>query len=488
MEKDRVVVLPFFSERRPEIESFPQIRDKAKDFSEEVVSLKEGESRLALSDKGKFLFVNIGKKEKWSRRKFLLFLRKTTRDLKGQGAKKALFILEGILPKDGSIHNLSSQLAEGFLLAGYEFDRYKSSEKGRFQLVSIDVSWTGAGNYQKNLERGEIVGKAVNLARDLANAPGGEMTPKKLAEVAIKEVSRARKLDIEVFDEKKLRKLKMGGILGVSRGSSQEPRLIVLRYLPKKKAKKIDLIFVGKGITFDSGGLDIKPSEYMQEMHMDMSGAAAVLGAVLAIAKLGCPLNIVGLIPAAENMPSGQSYRPGDVLKAYSGKTIEVVNTDAEGRIILADAISFGVKKFKPAMIADVATLTGAAISALGQRAIALFTNTPAMEDFFRELGETSGDYVWPLPLWEEYEEEIKGTFGDLANVGKTKYGGAITAALFLKEFVENRPWLHLDIAPTMTSIEGQGLAKGATGTGTRYLIKLAENFPEIKKRISQFR
>ena len=139
-------------------------------------------------------------------------------------------------------------------------------------------------------------------------------------------------------------------------------------------------------------------------------------------------------------------------------------------------------------MIADVATLTGAAISALGQRAIALFTNTPAMEDFFRELGETSGDYVWPLPLWEEYEEEIKGTFGDLANVGKTKYGGAITAALFLKEFVDNRPWLHLDIAPTMTSIEGQGLAKGATGTGTRYLIKLAESFPEIKKRISQFR
>jgi len=488
LEKDRVIVLPFFSKKKPDLKPFGQIKERVKDFLEEIALLKEGESRLALSGKGRFLFVNIGEKEKWSQRRFLLFLRKTTRELKGQGVKKALFILEGIFPKDSDVHNLSSQLAEGFLLAEYEFDRYKSSDKGRSQqLISIDVSWAGAKNYQKDLEKGKIIGKAVNMVRDLSNAPGGEMTPEKLAEVARKEVSRARKLDIEVFDEKKLRKLKMGGILGVSKGSNQKPRLIVLKYLAKRRAKEIDLVFVGKGITFDSGGLDIKPSEYMQEMHMDMSGAAAVLGAVLAIAKLTYPLNIVGLIPAAENMPSGQSYRPGDILKTYSGKTIEVLNTDAEGRIILSDALSFGVRRFKPTMIADVATLTGAAISALGQRAIALFTNLPTMENFFRQLGESSGDYVWPLPLWEEYEEEIKGTFGDIANVGKTKYGGAITAALFLKEFIDNYPWVHLDIAPTMTSIEGQGLAKGATGTGTRYLIKLAEKFPEVKKRIGQF-
>jgi len=488
LEKDRVIVLPFFSKKKSEVKSFTQIKDRVKDFLEEIALLKEGESRLVFSGKGRFLFVNIGEKEKWSQRKFLLFLRKTTRELKGQGVKKALFILEGIFPKDSEVHSLSSQLAEGFLLADYEFDRYKSSDKERPQLVSIEASWVGAKNYQKDLEKGKIIGKAVNMARDLANAPGGEMTPEKLAEVATREVSRVRKLDIEIFDEKKLRKLKMGGILGVSKGSSQKPRLIVLKYLAKKGAKKIDLVFVGKGITFDSGGLDIKPSEYMQEMHMDMSGAAAVLGAVLAIARLGYPLNVVGLIPAAENMPSGQSYRPGDILKTYSGKTIEVLNTDAEGRIILSDALSFGVRRFNPTMIADVATLTGAAISALGQRAIALFTNVPTMENFFRQLGEASGDYVWPLPLWEEYEEEIKGTFGDIANVGKTRYGGAITAALFLKEFIDNHPWLHLDIAPTMTSIEGQGLAKGATGTGTRYLIKLAEKFPEIKKMIGQFR
>ena len=214
LEKDRVIVLPFFSKKKPDLKSFAQIKDRVKDFLEEIALLKEGESRLVFSGKGRFLFVNIGEKEKWSQRKFLLFLRKTTRELKGQGVKKALFILEGISPKDSDVHNLSSQLAEGFLLANYEFDRYKSSDKERSQSVSIDVSWTGAKNYQKDLGKGKIIGKAVNMVRDLANAPGGEMTPEKLAEVATKEVSRVRKLDIEIFDEKKLRKLKVIDGLG----------------------------------------------------------------------------------------------------------------------------------------------------------------------------------------------------------------------------------------------------------------------------------
>ena len=212
-------------------------------------------------------------------------------------------------------------------------------------------------------------------------------------------------------------------------------------------------------------------------MHLDKSGAAAVLGALRAISKLKLPLNIVAAIPAVENLPSGKSYHPSDILKLYNGKTVEVAHTDAEGRLILADALSFLSKNFKPKFILDVATLTGAAIVALGQRAIAAFTNQENFEDKLKELGENSGDYLWVMPLWDEYQEEIKGDFAELKNIGKTKYGGAIIGAIFLKNFVDDLPWIHLDIAPTMSSIEGQGLAKGATGSGTRFLITFAQEF-----------
>ena len=212
----------------------------------------------------------------------------------------------------------------------------------------------------------------------------------------------------------------------------------------------------------------------MLGMNMDMSGGAAVLHTVAAIARLGVKCNLVALVPAVENMPSGSSYRPGDVLRSMSGKTIEVNNTDAEGRIILADALTYAAK-YKPSLVVDVATLTGAAMAALGERASALFTTDETLEKQFRELGELSGDHVWPLPLWEEYDDEIKGTIGDWSNLGKTRYGGAITAAVFLKQFAVGYPWVHLDIAPRMTSIEGEFLAKGAAGAPVRLLVKLLE-------------
>jgi len=371
------------------------------------------------------------------------------------------------------------------LLADYEFTRYKKEPKeGWPKIRAIEISWPNPQKYQKDFSQGGVIGQAINSARDISNIPGGEMTPEKLAVFSLKTLKNLNNIQTEVFDKKKLEKLGMGGILGVSQGSFQKPRLIILKYFGKKRDRKFDLAFVGKGITFDTGGLNVKPSDSMLTMHMDMSGGAAVLGAMLAISQIKVPLNIVALIPAAENMPSGQAYRPGDLLKSYDGKTIEVINTDAEGRIILADALSYAVKNFKPKMVVDVATLTGAAVVALGQRAIGLFTNLTKIENILRQFGEDSGDYVWPLPCWEEYEEEIKGIFGDIANVGKTKYGGAITAALFLKNFVEDLPWIHLDIAPTMVSIENQGLAQGATGTGVRYLIKLAQEFQDIEERL----
>ncbi len=235
-------------------------------------------------------------------------------------------------------------------------------------------------------------------------------------------------------------------------------------------------MLVGKGVTFDTGGINLKPSDAILGMNMDMSGGAAVIHTISLAARLKLKRNIVVLVPAVENMPSGSSYRPGDVLRSMSGKTIEVLNTDAEGRIILADALTYA-KRYRPKLVVDVATLTGAAVVALGERASALFTRDVDLEQKFRGWGEVSGDYVWPLPLWEEYENEIKGTFGDWANVGNTRWGGAITAAIFLAQFAEEYPWVHLDIAPRMTAVSDEHLAKGAAGAPIRLLIKMLEEF-----------
>ena len=481
--KEKALFLPFFSGEKIKIRN-RKIEKEANKFSKNLQTLPENEIRLFFFDWGKFIFLNLGEKEKWNQRKLLLNLRKIVRFLKENRIQQATLFLEEIIPQEVDLDNLVRQIPENILLADYEFTRYKEKPKEGWPKINlIEISWPNSQKYQKDFERGKIIGQAVNFTRDLSNIPGGEMTPQKMAEAARTAMKKLKKVKVRIFDEKQLKKLGMGGILGVAQGSSQKPRLILLKYFGRPKDKKIDLAFIGKGVTFDTGGLDIKPFEVMKEgMHMDMSGGAAVLGAVLAIAQIKLPLNIVATIPAVENMPSGQALRPSDLLKTYNKKTIEVISTDAEGRIILADALAYVAKNFKPKIIIDVATLTGAAVVALGQRAIALFINLPRMETVFRQIGEDSGDYVWPLPCWEEYEEEIKGTFGDIANLGKTKYGGAITAALFLKNFTEGLPWVHLDIAPMMTSIENQGLAKGATGSGVRYLVRIAQDFPKIKK------
>src|SRR3989344_2547118 len=252
---------------------------------------------------------------------------------------------------------------------------------------------------------------------------------------AAEEAGKQTKVKVTILDEKQIKKLGMGGVIGVSRGSSEKPRFIIMEY-KHPDYKQAPLVLVGKGVTFDTGGLNLKPDKAIHEMHMDMSGGAAVIHGVAAISRLNIPIHVVGLIPAVENMPSGSSYHPGDILRSITGRTIEVLNTDAEGRIILADALGYA-KRYNPRLVVDIATLTGAAMVALGQRVSALFTKDEKLEELFRSLGESSGDYLWPMPLWDEYEEDIKGTFGDVANVGKTEaYGGSITAAMFLSQFV----------------------------------------------------
>lgn len=366
--------------------------------------------------------------------------------------------------------------ASNAIMANFEFVKYKTPPpEGRNFIKEIEVVAAGptaSRDIAEGIRRGVIIGEETNACRNLSNMPGGDMTPQVLANHAIKE---ARRVGIKaaVFDEKKIKSLGMGGVIGVGQGSSKPPRFIVLEYMKGGKNEK-PIVLVGKGVTFDTGGLNLKPSNHIYEMHMDMSGGAAVIHTLIAAARLKLKKNIVALVPAVENMPSGSSYRPGDVLHTMNGITIEILNTDAEGRVILADALEYS-KKYNPTLVVDVATLTGAAVVALGLRYSAIFTPEKKLEEQFRALGEAVNDPVWPLPLSEEYEEDIKGTFADWANAGKPGSAGATTGAVFLWQFIKGYPWVHLDTAPRMTAMENEYLAKGAAGAPVRLLVRLLE-------------
>ena len=441
-----------------------------------LITNKDETEVLVMSDFSKIISLGIGKKEKFNRRKLILAARKIICLSKSNKIKKIAVDFNDFPLLRPGIKNkeIAEILAINFEMANFEFVKYKSRPKEGFNFIEeIQIINGNNEEIKSGFRKGQIIGEEINGCRSLANTPGGEMTPTVLANEA-KKVAGKYGVKVKVFNKKEIEKLKMGGVSGVSKGSSEEPKFIVMEYLKGGKEKPI--VLVGKGVTFDSGGLNLKPSDSMLEMHMDMSGGAAVIHALSLAGRLKLKKNIIGLVPAVENMPSGESYRPGDILKTMSGKTIEVLNTDAEGRVILSDALTYA-KKYNPRLVVDVATLTGAAMSALGLRASALFTKDEKLEKLFRELGEESGDYVWPLPLWEEYEEDIKGTFGDIINTGKTRYGGAILGAIFLYQFAKDYPWVHIDIAPRMTSIEGEYLSKGAIGTPVRLLIKLLEKF-----------
>jgi leucyl aminopeptidase len=282
---------------------------------------------------------------------------------------------------------------------------------------------------------------------------------------------------VTVLGEKEMEKQKMRAILSVGRGSDEESKFIILEYFGAGKTEK-PIVLVGKGVTFDTGGINLKPNSSLTGMNMDMSGGAAVIHAVALCAKMKLKKNVIALVPSVENMPSGKSYRPGDVIYSMSGQTIEILNTDAEGRVILADALTYS-KKYKPEVVIDVATLTGAAVVALGDRASAILTDEDDLCKKLEEVGEKTGDYFWRFPLWEEYENEIKGTLGDWTNIHNkdSRAGGVIYAAKFLQQFIKGEKWIHIDMAPRMTSMSGENLAQGALGTPVRALVKFIEEY-----------
>lgn len=440
-----------------------------------VLSPKKDSAVFVKKGGRKEIVLGAGEFKKVTRRSLVMLFRKVIALAKQNRIKRLALDLNDFafahlaLPS----RELAEIAAVAFDTANFEFVKYKTKPPEGWNFVEkIFLAGAESADSRDGISRGQIIAREVNAMRELANTPGGEMTPEKLA-AAAKTAARGTRIKVRVLDVPAMKKLGMGGVLSVGKGSDAPPRFIIMEYFAGKRGEK-PLVLVGKGITFDTGGLNLKPWQAMEEMHMDMSGGASVIHALCASARLGIKKNIVALVPAAENMPSGKSYHMGDVVRTMNGKTIEIGHTDAEGRVVLADAIEYA-KKYKPALVVDVATLTGAAMVALGQRASVIFTTDEKLEKKFRELGEKSGDYVWPLPLWTEYEEMVKGTFADVTNSSKAKYGGAIEGAMFLWQFIKDLPWVHIDMAPRMTSIEGEFLAKGSSGEPTRLLIKLLE-------------
>ncbi|OHA02996.1 MAG: hypothetical protein A3J58_02135 [Candidatus Sungbacteria bacterium RIFCSPHIGHO2_02_FULL_52_23] len=478
----KTIFIPLFKNESPSGDAVfmrlaPSVKKAVLEFARKEFRGDEGETKSVWFAVGAVRRVRLfgkGEKSKWNARKADILPRRFIRAAKADRASEYAVSSGGDL----------TAFARNSLMAHFEYNRYKETPKGGWpevKSITPAVADTDRAPAVRAIAEGSAIGEEVNSARELANTPGSDMTPMHLAEAARLAAKRAG-FRATILDEKAIARLGMGGVLGVARGSDEKPRFIILEYRKGAKDQK-PLVLVGKGVTFDTGGINLKPEQYMYEMHMDMSGGAAVIHGIAAIARLKLAINVVGLVPAVENMPSGSSYRPGDLLKSMSGKTIEVLNTDAEGRVILADALTYALR-YKPGLIADFATLTGAAHVALGNYCSAVFTNRDALTEKLVAVGTASGDYVWPLPLWDEYLHEIKGTFGDIANMAKNdRYGGAIHGAKFLEQFVEDAPFAHIDIAPRMTAVDSDILARGATGVGVRYIAELARAYPGIMKQ-----
>ena len=420
----------------------------------------------------RLILVGLGEWEKCSL--------ETLRRASAAGAKKARASKSQSVALEVPEHKFSIEqaiaaLVEGSALSLYKYDKYISKKEDEKSIGECTLCSVHSGVKRiasKAVAEAAIVSEAVILARNLANAPGNELYPQTLADAA-EEVAERNGFKCTVFEKEKIQELGMGGVLAVSQGSAKGPRFLVMEY---GEAKKKPVVLVGKGVTFDSGGISIKPSAGMAEMKMDMSGAAAVIGTFEAVSRLKLPVHLVGLIPAVENMPSGSSVRPGDIVRHYNGKTSEVDNTDAEGRLILADALGYA-ERFKPAAVIDLATLTGAVVVALGHVVTGMMGNSQSLMDMLKEAGMQTYERVWQLPLFDEYEKLIKSDVADVKNVGG-KWAGAITAAWFLKKFIGNYSWVHLDIAGSAILEEnGDYTPRGGSGVGVRLLTEFLRHW-----------
>ncbi len=416
----------------------------------------------------RLLLIGAGKLEEFKPDNVRRLAGTAARLLRAKNVRKFAILRRSQIPLGDSVQ----AAVEGAMLALYDTDKYKTSDKEERIIEEIILSTTegDTDELRRGVERGRILAEATNFARDLINEPANLLTPTELARRA-EEIAQTFGLEIDVLDEARMKELGMGSLLGVSQGSAEPAKLIVLSYTPNTESTET-IAIVGKGLTFDTGGISIKPADGMEKMKYDMAGGATTIAAMRAIAQLKPAVNVIGLIAAVENMPGGRAQRPGDVVRSMSGKTIEVINTDAEGRLVLADALAYA-RKLGATKIVDLATLTGAVSVALGDIYVAALGNNQEWIDAVISAAKNSGEKIWQLPLDREYREQIKSDIADLKNVGGRK-AGTITAAYFLKEFVEDTPWVHLDIAGTAWNDSNKPyLASGPTGICVRTLARL---------------
>ena len=426
------------------------------------------------------LLVGLGRKADFDLEAARQVAGTTARKLQSLGVSSAATVLHGAGAGDLEVEAAAQALAVGSVLACYRFDQYRSGNKKKTsaldRLTVVEHDKRRLTGIRRGIKAGLQIAGGVCVARDLCNHPGNTATPSYLASKA-RSMARRTGLRCRVLDEAAMRKLGMGALLGVSAGSAEPAKFIILEHgKVSGKGRRKPLVFVGKGVTFDSGGISIKSSTGMGDMKFDMSGAAAVLGAMQAIAELGISQPVVGIVPATENLLDGKSVKPGDVLKTMTGKTIEIDNTDAEGRLILSDALAYS-QRYEPAGIVDLATLTGACCIALGEHASGLMSNDDDLAAKVESAAKITSEKVWRLPLWPEYRDQIKSPVADMKNTGG-RYGGAITAAALLAEFVDKTPWVHLDIAGTAwTSKTRPYIPRGGVGVGVRLLVQLARTW-----------
>jgi len=395
--------------------------------------------------------------------------------VRSAGRARSVALVMGSLPQGLDAAEAAQAAAEGAALATYRYLGFKSATEGGSQVERLTLVSSAAAQLLPALERGAAIASAVALVRDLVNEPPGSLTPTRMA--AISElVAESHGLKARVFDLADIQRERLGGLAGVARGSEQEPRMVRLEYRPSGPARAT-IALVGKGITFDSGGLSLKSGDGMMTMKNDMAGAAVVLGTMSVLAELDVPVRVVGFMPMTENMPGGRAIKPGDVLRARNGKTMEVLNTDAEGRLVLADGLSLAAEE-KPDAIIDLATLTGAVVIALGRKIAGLMGNDESLVARVQSAGAEAGERYWPLPLPADYRRDIDSQVADMKNIGNPSQAGSIIAGLFLQEFVDDRPWAHLDIAGTAFGDTDQGYtSRGATGFGLRTLVELLSNW-----------
>ncbi|MFA4887870.1 MAG: leucyl aminopeptidase [Candidatus Nanoarchaeia archaeon] len=406
------------------------------------------------------VLVGLGKKEELTPKKAKEVIAKAANYARDHGMKEISFLVW----KNQDQSEWAYHVVEAVRLSQYHFHEFKSEKKKeKIERCLLIIPAKEIKSIDKKIREALIVTDAVLFVRDLQNKPSNIVTPAYLAEEA-KKLAKRLKLKCSILEKEDMIRLNMGGILAVNQGSSKPPKLIVLEYDGGKET----ICFVGKGITFDAGGISLKPAEDMDEMKFDMSGGAAVLGIIWAASELKLPYRIVGLVPATENLPGGNAYKPGDIIRFHNGKTAEIINTDAEGRVVLADALAFS-KKFNPSIVIDFATLTGACVVALGNVKSGLFSDDEVLVEKLKQAGKISGEEVWQLPMDDEYKEYVKSDVADIKNCGP-KWAGATTAALFLKEFIPNNvKWAHLDIAGTAWDKKGTVLnPAGGTGVGVR--------------------